>query len=62
MGQVNQLEETLAAIRRKKRVLIKNLDLMGLSDEMKNKIMDDISILSDEEKNILDQLKYDEVY
>lgn len=61
MGQVNQLEETLAAIRRKKKVLIKNLDLIGLSDEMKNNLKRDIEILSVEEKKILDQLKYDEV-
>ena len=60
MGQVNQLEETLAAIRRKKKVLIKNLDLIGLSDEMKNNLKRDIEILSVEEKKILDQLKYDE--
>lgn len=61
MGQVNQLEETLAVIRRKKKVLIKNLDLIGLSDEMKNNLKKDIEILSVEEKKILDQLKYDEV-
>jgi len=61
MGQVNQLEETLAVIRRKKKVLIKNLDLIGLSDEMKNNLKRDIEILSVEEKKILDQLKYDEV-
>ena len=60
MGQVNQLEETLAVIRRKKKVLIKNLDLIGLSDEMKNNLKRDIEILSVEEKKILDQLKYDE--
>ena len=61
MGQVNQLEETLAVIRRKKKVLIKNLDLIGLSDEMKNNLKRDIEILSVEEKKILDQLKYDEL-
>lgn len=56
MGQINQAEETLAAIRRKKKVLIKNLDLRGLSDDMKNNIERDIGILTEEEKRLLEQI------
>lgn len=56
MGQINQAEETLAAIRRKKKVLIKNLQLIGLSDDMKNNLERDIGILTEEEKRLLEQI------
>lgn len=56
MGQRCELEMTLAAIRRKKKVLNKNLELVGLSDEMKNNIKRDIELLSVEENKILVQI------
>lgn len=56
MGQSCELEMTLAAIRRKKKVLAKNLDLIGLSEDMRNSIESDIKILSKEELKILEQI------
>lgn len=56
MGQRCELEMTLAAIRRKKKVLNKNLGLVGLSDEMKDNIKRDIELLSVEENKILVQI------
>lgn len=56
MGQRCELEMTLAAIRRKKKVLNKNLELVGLSDEMKDNIKRDIELLSVEENKILVQI------
>ena len=58
MGQRNQLEQTLAAIRRRKAVYIKNLEnLEGLSAEMKQQLEENIGILNEEENRILGQLK-----
>ena len=57
MGKRNQLEQTLAAIRRRKAVYIKNLEnLEGLSAEMKQQLEENISILNEEENRILGQL------
>ena len=57
MGQRNELEMMLAAIRRKKKVYIKNLEnLEGLSAEMKQQLDENIQILSDEERRILEQM------
>lgn len=58
MGQINVQEETLAAIRRKKSVYIKNLEnLEGLSAETKAQLEEKINILNEEESRILGQLK-----
>lgn len=57
MGQRNELEMTLAAIRRKKSVYIKNLEnLEGLSAEMKQQLDENIQILDEEERKILEQM------
>ena len=61
MGQRCELEMTLAAIRRKKKVYIKNLDLEGISEEMKEQLIDDIDLMSTEEAKILSQLGLDNV-
>ena len=58
MGQINVQEETLAAIRRRKAVYVKNLEnLEGLSAEMKAQLEENINILNEEENRILGQLK-----
>ena len=57
MGQRNQLEQMLAAIRRKKSVYAKNLEnLDGLSTEMKQQLEENIQVLKEEEKKILEQM------
>lgn len=61
MGQRCELEMTLAAIRRKKKVYIKNLELQGISEEMKNNLLRDLEILSEEEEKIINQLGIDDV-
>ena len=47
MGQKNEQEMILAAIRRKKTLYKKNLNLKGLSDEMKQQLEEDIGILNE---------------
>ena len=57
MGQRNELEMTLAAIRRRKSVYKKNLEnLEGLSAEMKQQLDENIQILNEEERKILEQM------
>ena len=57
MGQKNEQEMILAAIRRKKTLYKKNLNLKGLSDEMKQQLEEDIGILNEEEQKVLGQMK-----
>lgn len=52
MGQINLVEETLAAIRRKKKLYIKELECMHTIDE-RNEIKKVIDLLSVEEEKIL---------
>ena len=61
MGQRNELEMTLAAIRRKKQLYKKNLNLIGMTDERRARLKDDIKLLSEEEQKILEQLN-DEIF
>ena len=58
MGQRNELEMTLAAIRRKKQLYKKNLNLIGMTDERRDRLRKSIELLSLEEEKILDQLGY----
>lgn len=58
MGQRNELEMTLAAIRRKKQLYRKNLNLIGMTDERRQRLIDGIQVLNEEEQKILDQLGY----
>ena len=61
MGQRNQLEMMLAAIRRKKSIYKKRLESVHSIDG-RNQLKKDIDSLSREEEKILGQLKYDEVF
>lgn len=61
MGQRNQLEMMLAAIRRKKSLYRRKLDEVHSIDG-RNQLKKDIDSLSREEEKILGQLKYDEVF
>ena len=55
MGQETLLDETLAAIRKRK---LENVHTI----EDRNRLKDDICILAEEESRILNQLKYDKRY
>lgn len=61
MGQETLLDETLAAIRRKKKLYIKRLGEVHTIED-RNRLKEKINILSDDESKILEQLKYDEVF
>ena len=55
MGQLNLQEEILAAIRRKKKLYIKMLEITHSIDD-RNDIKHKLNILSEEEQRILNQL------
>ena len=61
MGQETLLDETLAAIRRKKKLYIKRLSEVHTIED-RNRLKEKINILSEDESKILEQLKYDEVF
>lgn len=61
MGQRNQLEQMLAAIRRKKQLYIRNLDLVH-SIKDREELKENIRLLSMEEQRILEQLHYDALF
>ena len=61
MGQMHLLDETLAAIRRKKSLYNKKLKTVR-DIEARNELREKIKILSEDETRILEQLKYDEVF
>lgn len=56
MGQMNQLDETLAIIRRQKSLYKKRLENVHTIDA-RNRLKEDIDALSEEESKLLDQLK-----